>query len=47
LVALCATQQIAHAETVSITGNIQGETCVACTLFPSSRNRGLQTRRVG
>jgi hypothetical protein len=28
LVALCATQQIAHAETVSITGNIQGETCV-------------------
>ena len=28
LVALCATQLIAHAETVSITGNIQGETCV-------------------
>ena len=28
LVALCATQQIAHAETVSITGDIQGETCV-------------------
>jgi type 1 fimbria pilin len=28
LVALCATQLIAHAETVSITGDIQGETCV-------------------
>jgi len=28
LVALCATQQIAHAETVSITGDIQGETCL-------------------
>ena len=27
LVALCATQQIAHSETVSITGDIQGETC--------------------
>ena len=28
LVALCATQRIAHAETVSITGDIQGETCI-------------------
>jgi hypothetical protein len=28
LVALCATQRIAHAETVSITGDIKGETCV-------------------
>jgi type 1 fimbria pilin len=28
LVALCATHLIAHAETVSITGDIQGETCV-------------------
>ena len=28
LVALCATQLIAHAETVSITGDIKGETCV-------------------
>ena len=27
LVALCATQLIAHAETVSITGDIKGETC--------------------
>ena len=27
LVALCATQLVAHAETVSITGDIQGETC--------------------
>jgi hypothetical protein len=33
LVALCATQLIAHAETVSITGDIQGETCVLSSLL--------------
>ncbi len=33
LVALYATQQIAHAETVSITGNIQGETCVLLSIL--------------
>ena len=34
LVALCATQLIAHAETVSITGNIQGETCALRVIDP-------------
>ena len=33
LVALCATQLIAHAETVSITGDIKGETCVLSSIL--------------